>query len=70
MARTYGLTPAEARVVERLMAGASSLAEVATSLDVSLATVKTHLSQVFAKTGVSRQSELIALMHRMTPAAR
>ena len=70
LAQTYGLTPAEARVAERLLAGAANLAEVAASLDVSLATVKTHLSQVFAKTGVSRQSDLVALMHRMTPAAR
>ena len=70
LAQTYGLTPAEARVAERLLAGAANLAEVAASLDVSLATVKTHLSQVFAKTGVSRQSDLVALVHRMTPSAR
>jgi len=70
LAQTFGLTPAETRVAERLLAGAANLAEVAAGLDVSLATVKTHLSQVFAKTGVSRQSDLIALMHRMTPAAR
>jgi DNA-binding CsgD family transcriptional regulator len=70
MAQTYGLTPAEARVAERLLAGAANLAEVAASLDVSLPTVKTHLSQVFAKTGVSRQSDLVALVHRMTPPAR
>jgi DNA-binding CsgD family transcriptional regulator len=70
IAQTYGLTPAEARVAERLVAGAANLAEVAAGLDVSLATVKTHLSQVFAKTGVSRQSDLVALIHRMTPTAR
>ena len=70
LAQTYGLTPAEARVAERLLAGAANLAEVAASLDVSLATVKTHLSQVFAKTGMSRQADLVALMHRMTPSAR
>jgi len=65
LAQTYGLTPAEARVAERLLSGAGSLAEVAAGLDVSLATVKTHLSQVFAKTGVWRQSDLVALIHRM-----
>ena len=70
VARSYGLTPAEARVTEQLLAGAGSLSEVAATLDVSLRTVKTHLSQVFAKTGVSRQADLIALMHRMTPLAR
>jgi DNA-binding CsgD family transcriptional regulator len=70
IAQSYGLTPAEARVAERLLAGAANLAEVAASLDVSLPTVKTHLSQVFAKTGVSRQSDLVALVHRMTPPAR
>jgi len=70
LAQTFGLTPAETRVAERLLAGAANLAEVAAGLDVSLATVKTHLSQVFAKTGVSRQVDLIALMHRMAPAVR
>jgi DNA-binding CsgD family transcriptional regulator/PAS domain-containing protein len=70
MARIYGLTPAEARVAEELLAGTGGLANVAIKLGVSVATVKTHLSRVFAKTGVSRQSDLIALMHRMTPAAR
>jgi DNA-binding CsgD family transcriptional regulator/PAS domain-containing protein len=70
LAQTYGLTPAEARVTERLLAGAANLSEVAASLDVSLATVKTHLSQVFTKTGVSRQADLVALVHRMMPSAR
>jgi DNA-binding CsgD family transcriptional regulator/PAS domain-containing protein len=70
VAQSYRLTPAEARVTEQLLAGAASLAEVAAALDVSLTTVKTHLSQVFAKTGVSRQADLIALVHRMTPGAR
>lgn len=70
VAQSYGLTPAEARVTGQLLAGAGSLAEVAATLGVSLRTVKTHLSQVFAKTGVSRQADLIALMNRMTPLAR
>lgn len=69
VAKAYGLTPAEARVAERLLAGATNLADVAASLDVSLTTVRTHLSHVFEKTGVSRQSDLIALMNRMTPPA-
>jgi DNA-binding CsgD family transcriptional regulator len=70
LAQAYGLTPAEARVAERVLVGAANLGEVAASLDVSLATVKTHLSQVFAKTGVSRQADLVALMHRITPSSR
>jgi DNA-binding CsgD family transcriptional regulator/PAS domain-containing protein len=70
IAQIYGLTPAETRVAERLLAGAANLAEVAANLGISLGTVKTHLSQVFAKTGVSRQSDLVALVHRMTPPVR
>ena len=69
LAHAYGLTPAEARVLEQLLAGVT-LGEAAEALDISLTTVKTHLSRIFSKTGVSRQADLVALTHRLAPPVR
>jgi DNA-binding CsgD family transcriptional regulator len=38
------------------------VADVAELLGLSQATVKTHLRQIFAKTGVSRQADLVKLV--------
>jgi DNA-binding CsgD family transcriptional regulator len=57
----YGLTPAEARLAFELLGGGGR-AEVAARLDISVATVRTHLSRIFDKTGTRRQSELVALI--------
>jgi hypothetical protein len=38
------------------------IGETATALGLGEATVKTHLHRVFAKTGVSRQADLIKLI--------
>lgn len=54
----HGLTPAEARVLLRLMAG-DSRAQAAEALGVSLNTIRFHLRNLMAKTGAKRQAELI-----------
>jgi DNA-binding CsgD family transcriptional regulator len=69
LAETFGLTPAETRTLEHLARGAT-LADTAAALGVSLTTAKTHLLHVFSKTGVSRQTDLIALVHRLVPPIR
>jgi DNA-binding CsgD family transcriptional regulator len=66
VAEALGLTPSEARLVEKLTAGAT-LAEAAVALGIADTTAKTHLTHVFSKAGVSRQVELIALIHRLVP---
>jgi DNA-binding CsgD family transcriptional regulator len=66
VARMFALTPAETRQLDQLMAGAT-LAEAATALGVSKATVRTHREHIFAKTGVSRRSDLVALVGRLVP---
>lgn len=58
LVRLYGLTPAEARLVEALLAGAT-IQEYADRAGVSLHTAKTQLKHVFAKTGATRQADLI-----------
>jgi DNA-binding CsgD family transcriptional regulator len=69
VAATYALTPAETRVLTRILTG-STVAEAAADLRVAPTTARTHLDRIFAKTGVSRQSELIRLAAQITPAAR
>ncbi len=59
-AAAFGLTQAEARVLELLIEGHSIL-DVATKLDVAPTTARTHLARLMEKTGVTRQTELIRL---------
>jgi DNA-binding CsgD family transcriptional regulator len=69
MATAYGLTPAETRLLASLLTG-HTLAETASALGVAMTTVKMHLENIFAKTGVHRQSELMLLASRAAPPAR
>lgn len=57
----YHLTQAEARLANALVHG-ERLSEYADRMRLSINTVKTHLKNLFDKTGASRQSELIRLL--------
>jgi DNA-binding CsgD family transcriptional regulator len=57
--RVYGLSPGEIRIVRELMQG-QSVESIAKLLSISVYTVRTHLKNLFAKTGTSRQGVLIA----------
>lgn len=57
----YQLTHSEAELV-RLLAGGMSLEEAAERRGVSLNTARSHLKHAFAKTGTSRQGELVRLI--------
>lgn len=59
----FGLTPAKATIASYLARG-RSIGEIAARHRLSLNTVRTHLKNIFAKTGMSRKSQLIALMLR------
>lgn len=61
LAQLYGLTGAEAQVAMVLLDGASP-PEVAARLGIGLATVRSHLHSLFAKTGTRRQAELTGLL--------
>jgi DNA-binding CsgD family transcriptional regulator len=65
--RVYGLTPAETTVARLLLEGLSP-AGIATHLHVAQATIRTHLSQLFAKTETRRQAELLRLLLLVPPA--
>lgn len=61
LARTYGLTPTELRVLLAIVE-VGGVPEVAEALGVAETTVKTHLARLFGKTGTSRQAELVKLV--------
>jgi DNA-binding CsgD family transcriptional regulator/PAS domain-containing protein len=58
LARYYGLTPAEARLLEALVAGAR-LQDYAELAGITFHTARNHLRRVFAKTDFHRQSDLV-----------
>lgn len=69
LAELYGLTSAERKVLELVAEGASPQ-DAADKLSVSLATIKTHLQHVFAKTNTGRQADLVRLVARATAPLR
>ena len=60
----FGLTAAEAALCKRLMHGDTTEIH-ADAMGLSPWTVRTHLRNVFGKTGTSRQAELVALLYRL-----
>jgi DNA-binding CsgD family transcriptional regulator len=69
IAAAYGLTPAETRLLASLLAG-RTLAETADALGIATTTAKMHLDNIFSKTGVNRQAELVLLATRAVPPVR
>lgn len=59
----FGLTVAEARLAARLACG-EALETIADDLNITKETARFHLKRIFAKTGVRRQAELVALFAR------
>lgn len=57
----YRCSPAEVRIAKLLLDGQSP-EEIGFSLDLKLPTVRTHLRNLFDKTGTSRQTSLVRLM--------
>ena len=65
-AELYELTKSELRVLLAMRPG-RSLRQVAERLTISEPTARTHLQHIYAKTGTSKQSELLYLFMRFTP---
>ena len=68
LVKLYGLTASEVRVLDAVMK-VSGIRALADLLGISQATVKTHLHNVFRKTGTNRQSELVKLVAGLEPPA-
>jgi len=58
----YGLTPSE-RLVAHGIIGGQTVAETAQATSLSVATVRSYMKQIFAKTNTHRQCELITLYY-------
>ncbi len=61
IARRYELTPTELRVLLAIVE-VGGVPEVAETLGVSATTVKSHLANLFEKTGAGRQADLVKLV--------
>ncbi|AYJ87732.1 LuxR family transcriptional regulator [Sphingomonas paeninsulae] len=62
----FALTPTEA-LITASVANGSSVSEVALELAITENTVRAHLRSIFSKTGVSRQPQLVHLVHTSLP---
>lgn len=63
----FDLTPAEIRVAGALFEGLEP-AQAAKRLGLGLATIRTHLAHIYAKTGTTGQSDLARLLSRLATA--
>ena len=61
LATLFDLTPAEVRVFMQIGSGQTASGSAA-SLGIGENTLKTHLSRIFAKTGMKRQADLVKLI--------
>ena len=66
LVRLFRLTPAEARLAAGIATGAP-LNDVADALGIGRETARTQLRSVFAKTGTTRQAELVRIITRACP---
>lgn len=65
----FGLTRSESIIAAELARG-RALPQIAESVGIGLATVRSHLKQILLKTGTNRQGEAIALVDRSIAAMR
>jgi len=65
ISKVFALTPAEAKLTALIATGMSPR-EAADELNITLETVRTQLKSVFAKTDTHRQSEIVALLARLS----
>jgi DNA-binding CsgD family transcriptional regulator len=61
ISRTKGLTPREVEIVERVALGRST-PQIAAGLNLSPATVRSHVRNAMVKTGAHTRAQLVALM--------
>ena len=61
LAQQFGLTPAEARVANALLAG-KTVEAAADELCIAIATLRSHVRSLLQKTGTSRQAELLRVL--------
>jgi DNA-binding CsgD family transcriptional regulator len=65
----FDLTPAEARIARSLASG-KTVDDIASDSHISHNTIRTHIRGVLAKTGCTRQTDVVALLTGISPARR
>lgn len=63
--QAFNLSPTEVKLVSYLVDGLT-LTEAAMAMEISRGTARNHLKRIFAKTSTNRQSELIAMLSRIS----
>jgi DNA-binding CsgD family transcriptional regulator/PAS domain-containing protein len=63
----FDLTPAEARIARSLASG-KTVDDIASDSHISHNTIRTHIRGVLAKTGCTRQTDVVALLAGISPA--
>lgn len=69
LAALYGLTPREIAVLLPILEG-KTIEAIAEGLGIGIATARTHLNHLFAKTGTSRQVDLVQRIMSQLPPVR
>jgi DNA-binding CsgD family transcriptional regulator len=69
LAATFGLTPAELRVLGLIVRG-GTITEAGTALGIAPTTARTHLARIMNKTGTERQVDLVRLVTGLLPPVR
>jgi DNA-binding CsgD family transcriptional regulator len=62
----FGLTPTEARLALHLVTG-ETLRSAAAKFSISYETARTHLKNIFNKTGTCRQTQLVVVILTVLP---
>jgi DNA-binding CsgD family transcriptional regulator/PAS domain-containing protein len=65
-ASAFGITAAEARVLDLLVAG-FTVSDICAKLEIALPTARSHIRRLHDKTGCSRLTDLILLVTSLTP---
>jgi DNA-binding CsgD family transcriptional regulator len=61
LSATFGFTPTEAKIIERLVAG-DTISDAGAALGIAPTTARTHLARIMDKAGTERQADLIRLV--------
>lgn len=69
LCQLHGLSRVEGRLIAHLIGGLT-LTEAAMEMHVKIETARSYLKQIFAKTGMHRQTDVVALMTRYLRAIR
>ncbi len=69
LCQLHGLSRVESRLISHLIGGLT-ITEAAVEMRIKVETARAYLKQIFAKTGMHRQTDLVTLMTRYLRAIR